>query len=89
MSSELRDDALSGLAGTTNLEDLAHCDVVVEAIYEDEDLKAETFGQLDDICSTEILFHTNTSTLSVTGIARGSVVFSTIGCPGLSLKSRV
>jgi len=72
MSEEQRDTAVSGMSGTTELEALADCDVVIEAIFEDEALKAETFGQLDSICGSETLFHTNTSTLSVTAIAAGS-----------------
>lgn len=72
MSEEQRDTAVSGMSGTTELEALADCDVVIEAIFEDEALKAETFGKLDSICSPETLFHTNTSTLSVTAIAAGS-----------------
>ncbi len=72
LSAEKRDAAVSGLSGTTELEALSDCDVVIEAIFEDETLKAETFGQLDEICRPETLFHTNTSTLSVTGIAAGS-----------------
>lgn len=72
LGAEKRDAAVSGLSGTTELEALADCDVVIEAIFEDESLKAETFGLLDEICGPEVLFHTNTSTLSVTGIAAGS-----------------
>lgn len=67
-----RDAAVAGLTGTTRLEDLSACDVVVEAIFEDGALKAETFGALDEICRPDTLFHTNTSTLSVTAIAAGS-----------------
>lgn len=67
-----RDAAVAGLSGTTRLEDLAGCDVVVEAIFEDTALKAETFGALDEICRPDALFHTNTSTLSATAIAAGS-----------------
>lgn len=69
LSAKKRDTAVSGLSGTTELEALADCDVVIEAIFEDESLKAETFGLLDEICGPDALFHTNTSTLSVTGIA--------------------
>jgi 3-hydroxybutyryl-CoA dehydrogenase len=72
LSEERRDAAFESLSGTAELEALADCDVVIEAIFEDETLKAETFGLLDDICGPETLFHTNTSTLSVTGIAAGS-----------------
>ncbi|HEX6666362.1 MAG TPA: 3-hydroxyacyl-CoA dehydrogenase family protein [Solirubrobacterales bacterium] len=72
LEAERRDVALAGLSGTTDLADLAECDVVVEAIFEDEELKAKTFGELDEICREDALFHTNTSTLSVTAIAAGS-----------------
>ena len=71
LDGERRDKALASTSGTTEIEALAGCDVVIEAIFEDEALKAETFGQLDEICGREALFHTNTSTLSVTGIAAG------------------
>lgn len=66
------DDILRRLSGTSELGDLAGCDVVVEAIFEDVRLKAEIFGALDEICDSRTLFHTNTSTLSVTEIASGS-----------------
>ena len=72
LDAERRDEALASTSGTTEIEALAGCDVVIEAIFEDEALKAETFGQLDEICGPEALFHTNTSTLSVTAIAAGS-----------------
>ena len=60
------------LVGTTVLADLASCDVVVEAVFEDLGLKKELLAQLDEIVSDSTLLHTNTSTLSVTGIASGS-----------------
>jgi 3-hydroxybutyryl-CoA dehydrogenase len=44
----------------------------MEAIFEDLDLKAQTFADLDHVCGEATLFHTNTSTLSVTAIAAGS-----------------
>ncbi|TQL68699.1 3-hydroxybutyryl-CoA dehydrogenase [Nocardioides albertanoniae] len=64
--------AKASLEGTTDLQDLRDCDVVVEAVFEDLDLKKDLFGQLDEIVAESTLFHTNTSTLSVTGIASGS-----------------
>jgi 3-hydroxybutyryl-CoA dehydrogenase len=60
------------LSATTSLEDLAGCDVVIEAIFEDLALKQQTFTALDEICKPDALFHTNTSTLSVTAIGAGS-----------------
>ncbi|MFF0516850.1 3-hydroxyacyl-CoA dehydrogenase family protein [Streptomyces sp. NPDC004250] len=64
--------AMERLSGTTELSDLAPSDVVIEAVFEDLTLKKEIFGRLDEIVSERTLFHTNTSTLSVTGIASGS-----------------
>lgn len=72
MDEQAGDRSKQALVGTTDLADLASCDVVVEAIYEDLSLKKETFARLDEIVSPATLFHTNTSTLSVTGIASGS-----------------
>jgi 3-hydroxybutyryl-CoA dehydrogenase len=60
------------LSGATDLAELAPVDVVVEAVFEDLALKKETFARLDGIVAESTLFHTNTSTLSVTGIASGS-----------------
>ncbi|MGY1815510.1 3-hydroxyacyl-CoA dehydrogenase family protein [Blastococcus sp. SYSU D00820] len=62
------------LEGTTDMADLAGCDVVIEAVYEDLALKKDLFGRLDAVVSDRTLFHTNTSTLSVTGIASGSTL---------------
>ena len=64
--------AKDSLVGSADLADLAPCDVVVEAVFEDLELKKDLWGRLDDVVSERALFHTNTSTLSVTGIASGS-----------------
>jgi 3-hydroxybutyryl-CoA dehydrogenase len=67
-----RDAAVAGLSGASDLAALSEADVVVEAVFEDLALKAELFGRLDRVCRPDTIFHTNTSTLSVTGIAAGS-----------------
>jgi 3-hydroxybutyryl-CoA dehydrogenase len=72
ISREVADAAVGRLRGTTDITDLALAEVVVEAVFEDLALKKDLFGQLDDVVSDRTLFHTNTSTLSVTGIASGS-----------------
>jgi len=72
LSPEAGEDAVRSLRGSTDLSELAPCDVVVEAVFEDLSLKKDIWKQLDDIVSETTLFHTNTSTLSVTGIASGS-----------------
>ncbi|MEU3273938.1 3-hydroxyacyl-CoA dehydrogenase family protein [Saccharomonospora sp. NPDC006951] len=65
-------EAAARINGTTDLKDLAEAGVVIEAIYEDLAAKQELFGELDGIVGKDTLFHTNTSTLSVTAIAAGS-----------------
>ncbi|ELZ04253.1 3-hydroxyacyl-CoA dehydrogenase family protein [Natrialba aegyptia] len=57
------------IEGTTDLDDLADCDLVVEAALEDLDVKREIFAELDDIVGAETLLATNTSTISITSIA--------------------
>jgi len=57
---------LDNLSGTTKIEDLAGCDLVVEAVSENIDLKRELFGALDKACKAETLFASNTSSLSIT-----------------------
>ena len=71
---EARDAALQRIAPTTRIEDLADCDVVVEAVLERFELKKEVFGNLDRVCRREAIFATNTSSISVTRIASASKV---------------
>lgn len=71
MSSGERDAALSRMTDTTRLEDLADCDLVIEAIFENLQVKRELLGKLNAICKAGALFASNTSTLSITEIAGG------------------
>src|ERR1700681_406678 len=57
------------LKGTTALEDLKDCDVVVEAIIEQLPAKRELFSALDAICPAATIFASNTSSLTITEIA--------------------
>lgn len=72
MTEEQVEATLAKLSGTTDLGALAPADVVVEAVFEDLELKKRLFAELDDVVSRDTLLHTNTSTLSVTAIAAGS-----------------
>jgi 3-hydroxybutyryl-CoA dehydrogenase len=60
---------LANLQGTTALEDLAGCDLVVEAVSENLDLKRELFGTLDGICRPDAVLASNTSSLSITELS--------------------
>jgi 3-hydroxybutyryl-CoA dehydrogenase len=60
------------IAGTTDLDDLAAADVVVEAAVEDMDVKREVFADLDAVTDGDVVLATNTSTLSITTIANAT-----------------
>ena len=64
-----RDEAVARMTLTTELEDLADCDLVIEAIVEELEPKRELFAELDRICRPDAVLATNTSALSVTEIA--------------------
>jgi 3-hydroxybutyryl-CoA dehydrogenase len=59
-------------AGTTKLEDFADCDLVIEAVFESLPVKHDLFGKLDEVCKSEAIFASNTSTISITEIAGSS-----------------
>ena len=54
------------LFGTTTFDDLADCDIIIEAIIENLEEKQSTYRQLDAICKPETIFASNTSSLSIT-----------------------
>ncbi|WP_375457874.1 3-hydroxyacyl-CoA dehydrogenase family protein [uncultured Enterovirga sp.] len=66
-----RDRILAAMETTTDIEALAACDLVIEAVFEDLTTKRDLLGQLDRICPPETIFGSNTSTLSITEIAAG------------------
>ena len=68
LTGDERDDALARLTTTTELADLAGCDLVIEAVVEELDAKQEIFAELDRLLPDAVLA-TNTSALSVSEIA--------------------
>jgi 3-hydroxybutyryl-CoA dehydrogenase len=69
ITSEQKEDSLKRLKGVTALESLSECDFIIEAVPEDMSLKLETFKALDALCQPEVVFASNTSSLSVSQIA--------------------
>lgn len=63
-----RDAAWARLSGTTELSDLADCDLVIEAIVENLEAKRSTFGELDGLVGPACIFASNTSSLTITDI---------------------
>jgi 3-hydroxybutyryl-CoA dehydrogenase len=64
-----RDAAVARLVTTTDLRDLAECDLVIEAIVEELEAKRALFAELERVCPADAVLATNTSALSVTEIA--------------------
>jgi 3-hydroxybutyryl-CoA dehydrogenase len=66
ITAEQRDEIRGRITGTTTFEDLADCDIIIEAIVENLEAKRDTYNQLDAICKPETIFASNTSSLSIT-----------------------
>ncbi len=69
MDAAAKDATLKLISPATNLADAAGCDLVVEAIVENMQVKAKVFGELDSICPPETILASNTSSLPITEIA--------------------
>lgn len=71
--SEAEREATRGrLSGTTKLEDLKDCDLIIEAIIEQLPAKQELFSALDKLCPKATIFASNTSSISITEMAAGT-----------------
>jgi 3-hydroxybutyryl-CoA dehydrogenase len=64
-----REAARARLSATTRLGDVASCEIVIEAIVEDLELKKETFRELDRLCKAATIFCSNTSSLTITEVS--------------------
>uniref|UniRef100_UPI003341A880 3-hydroxyacyl-CoA dehydrogenase NAD-binding domain-containing protein n=1 Tax=Castellaniella defragrans TaxID=75697 RepID=UPI003341A880 len=71
MSAEDASAALARMRDTTQIEALADCDLVIEAIFEDLAIKQDLLRRLHAVCKPETIFASNTSTLSISQIAGG------------------
>jgi len=69
LSQEDKDATLARIKGTTNTKDLYDCDLVIEAVIENMDLKKKIFAELDNICPEHTILATNTSCLSIIDLA--------------------
>jgi 3-hydroxybutyryl-CoA dehydrogenase len=66
LTAEQKSEAQARLKGTTKIQDLADCDIVIEAIIENVPEKRKTYADLDAIVKKDAIFATNTSSISVT-----------------------
>ncbi|MCW8907002.1 MAG: 3-hydroxybutyryl-CoA dehydrogenase [Sedimenticola sp.] len=65
-----KNNTLANIRGVTSLEELADVDLVVEAASENLEIKSKIFQELDRICKADAVLATNTSSISLTRIAR-------------------
>ncbi len=66
-----RDELLARITPTADPADLAGCDAVIEAVFEDTGLKHKVFQEIQEIVEPDALLCSNTSTLPITGLAEG------------------
>lgn len=69
MTDEERNQSQSAITWTTDLSDLQDCDLVIEAIIENLDLKKKVFSELDRLTRPEVILASNTSSVSITALA--------------------
>ena len=67
-----RDDVLNLIKPTASAEDLEGCDLIIEAVFEDRNLKAKVTQEAEAHINTSAVFASNTSTLPITGLAEAS-----------------
>jgi 3-hydroxyacyl-CoA dehydrogenase/enoyl-CoA hydratase/3-hydroxybutyryl-CoA epimerase len=70
-TTEQRDEMLARITPTADVADLAGCDLVIEAVFEDPALKKKVFGEILDVVDPQALLCSNTSTLPITDLATG------------------
>lgn len=69
ISSEKREDIINKIKPCTELHDFNDCDLVIEAIIENKEIKTKVFQQLEEIVSDECIISSNTSSISITSLS--------------------
>jgi len=72
LTQERYERALRRLKGTTDIQDLSGCDLVIEAIVEDVPTKEHLFTELGGVCKAQAILASNTSSLSLSTLAAAS-----------------
>lgn len=72
MTADKAADTLEQIQTTTDYADLAGCELVIEAVFEDTDIKARVTAQTEAVIGEDAIFASNTSTLPITGLATAS-----------------
>jgi 3-hydroxyacyl-CoA dehydrogenase/enoyl-CoA hydratase/3-hydroxybutyryl-CoA epimerase len=72
MDADKAADILERIQTTTSYDDLAGCELVIEAVFEDVDIKADVTAKTEAVIAADSIFASNTSTLPITGLAKAS-----------------
>ncbi|NTW97953.1 MAG: 3-hydroxyacyl-CoA dehydrogenase, partial [Oscillochloris sp.] len=72
ISAEQREQTLARIQATADVEDLAGCDLIIEAVFESSQLKAEVTRQAEPLLIPGGIFASNTSTLPISGLAEAA-----------------
>ncbi len=72
MTAEVKAQIMGKIKGTTKIEDMKDVDYVVEVVFEDMEVKKKTFKQLDEITRKDVILTSNTSSMSITEIAKAT-----------------
>jgi 3-hydroxybutyryl-CoA dehydrogenase len=69
ITQDRKESILKRISGTTKIDDLKDCDLIIEAVTEDIQIKKELFKELDQICKKDCILASNTSSLVITEMA--------------------
>ncbi len=70
ISKEQKDTTLLNIIPSINIKDLSSCDLIIEAIIENKDIKQKIFKELEEICE-DVIIASNTSSISISALANG------------------
>ena len=70
ITEERMEKSYNNIIGTTNLEKLSDCNLVIEAVKEDYKIKSDLFQKLDKICNQNTILASNTSSISINDLAK-------------------
>jgi 3-hydroxyacyl-CoA dehydrogenase/enoyl-CoA hydratase/3-hydroxybutyryl-CoA epimerase len=72
VTKEKGDELLARIKPTTNYNDLKDVDMIIEAVFEDPDIKADVIKKTEAVIGKDVIFASNTSTLPISGLAKHS-----------------
>lgn len=72
INNEEKEKILSRIRISKDLEDCKDSDLIIEAVTENDEIKKQVFNKLDKICREDVIFTSNTSSISITGLAQAT-----------------